>query len=62
MILFFIFAKIIATLVKKAMMRNANDNNRESTKKIANLISSVVFYIMLLVAVFVGFDVMGINL
>ncbi len=55
-------AKLAAMLVKKAMMRNATENNRESTLKIASLISNIVFYIMLLVAVFIGFDVMGINL
>lgn len=61
-IFFFMVAKIVSALVKKAMMKSSNEKNRESTQKVANLISSVVFYIMVLVAIFIGFDVMGINL
>ncbi len=60
---FFVFvAKIIAAIVKKSMMRWAKQENYESTRKVANLISSVVFYIMLLIALFIGFEVMGVNL
>ncbi len=61
-ILFVFIAKVFAAIVKKSMLRGTNEKNYESTKKVANLISSVVFYIMLLVAFFIGFEVIGINL
>lgn len=61
-ILFLLIAKIVAIVVKKAMLRGVNEKNYESTKKVANLISSVVFYVMILIAFFIGFEIMGINL
>ncbi len=61
-ILFIFVAKIVASLVKKGMMKSASETNYESTKKVATLISSIVFYLLILVALFIGFDIMGVSL
>lgn len=61
-ILFILIAKIGSAIVRKSIMRWANEKNYESTRKVATLISSVVFYVMILIALFIGFEVMGINL
>ncbi len=61
-IFFFFIAKVVSSFVKRTMLKNTNEKNFESTSKAATLISNIVFYLMTLMAIFIGFDIMGINL
>ncbi len=58
----FIVSKIIAALVKKSFLKNASEENMESSIKIAKLLSDITFYVMLLISCFIGFEVMWVNI
>jgi small conductance mechanosensitive channel len=60
-ILFLIIAKIIAGIVKRNIMKHSTLENEKNNEKIGKLIGNIVFYVLMIFAFFIGFEIMGFN-
>lgn len=58
----FLLAKLVSSLIKKSIIRHTKSISDDGAIKIWNLIGSISFYVLILFAIFVGFEVMGLEI
>lgn len=61
-ILLTIISKIIANIIKKNIRKHMEESNPAWAKKIAKLLWNITFYILILFAIFISFEIIGINI
>ncbi|HRX64291.1 MAG TPA: mechanosensitive ion channel family protein [Candidatus Absconditabacterales bacterium] len=62
LIILILISKIIAGVVKRNIKRNMKDSNPEGAGKIGKLMGNIVFYVLILFAFFISFEIMGMNI
>ncbi len=53
-------SKLIAGIVRRNILRNADPNNKQA-EKIAKLMHDIAFYILVIFSFFIGFEIVGFN-
>jgi len=62
LIILILISKIIAGVVKRNIKRNMKDSNPEGAWKIWKLMWNIVFYVLILFAFFISFEIMWMNI
>ncbi|MFZ2150835.1 MAG: mechanosensitive ion channel domain-containing protein [Candidatus Absconditicoccaceae bacterium] len=60
-VIMLLISKIIAGIVKRNILKNNSIADSKHIEKIASLIGNIVFYIMVIFSLFIGFEIMGFN-
>jgi hypothetical protein len=53
-------SKIIAGIVRRSIVKNADANNKQA-EKIGKLMGNITFYILVIFSFFIGFEMVGFN-
>lgn len=56
-----IISKIVSRFAKKKILQRSNLHDQEQGEKVANLIGDVAFYTLLIFSVFIGFQILGMD-
>ena len=59
--LFILLGKLIAGVVKRNIIKHSTVENKEHAYRVANLMSDITFYIMVILAFFIWFETVGFN-
>lgn len=60
-VLVVLLGRLIAALVKKNLLKHTDPEHKKHSEKVANLVQNVVFYISVIFALFIGFEMMGLE-
>lgn len=58
---FIMIGKVLAGIVKRNIINHSSAENKEHSLRVANLMRDITFYIMVIFAFFVGFEMVGFN-
>jgi small-conductance mechanosensitive channel len=56
-----LLGKVLANIVKSNIIKHSSVENQEHSYRVANLMRDITFYIMIIFAFFVGFEMVGFN-
>lgn len=54
--------KVLANIVRRNLIKHAEEGNTKHVTKVADLVQDVVFYISIIFAFFIGFEMMGLDI
>jgi len=53
--------KVLAGIVKRNIINHSSIENKEHSLRVGNLMRDITFYIMVIFAFFIGFEMVGFN-
>jgi small-conductance mechanosensitive channel len=59
--IFILLGKVLANIVRDNIIKHSSVENKEHSYRVANLMRDITFYIMIIFAFFVGFEMVGFN-
>jgi small conductance mechanosensitive channel len=59
--IFILLWKLVAAMVKKNIIKHSSVENKEHAYRVADLMRDITFYIMVIFAFFIGFEMVGFN-
>ncbi len=60
-VLVVLLGRLIAALVKKNLLKHTDPEHKKHSEKVASLVQNVVFYVAVIFALFIGFEMMGLE-
>lgn len=60
-LIFILLGRLLASIVRKNIISHSSVENKEHSYRVANLMRDITFYIMVIFAFFIGFEMVGFN-